>query len=55
MTLMRPPVSPGLRIILDGITHSSACSAGARKRLSATDAKGQISDATYISAHVFNS
>jgi len=39
----------------ESITHSSACSAGARKRLSATDAKGQVSDATYISTHVFDS
>jgi hypothetical protein len=35
--------------------RSSAFSAGARSRLSATDAKGQVSDAPHISAYVFDS
>ena len=37
------------------ITHSSACSAGARSRLSATDATIQVSDATTIRADVSDS
>ena len=38
--LKASPGLAGLQIILDGITHPSACSAGARSRLSATDAMG---------------